>query len=237
MKMTKRILSLLLVCAMMLAMVACTDPQDGTTGVPGTTGNGNTSADRGNYTVKLTTAGGMALAGYQVMIYADEACTDIVETGNTADDGTVKFSLKKDGKYYIKLDESKLKGYDLKPYYQFDGFNANLTLTSSVVKGESVTANVFKLGDVMYDFSFTDNSGNTVTLSEVLAEKELVVLNYWYANCSWCVKEFPVLQQAYEMLGDNVEVFGLNSFAEDTAATVQNIVIDLEHDPSSPSWL
>ena len=115
MKVTKRILSLLLVGAMLFALAACTDPQDGTTGVPGTTGN-PVSSDRGNYTVKLTTAGGMALSGYQVLIYADEACTEPVDLGTTDSNGSVTFSLKKGGEYFIKLDANTLKGYDVQDH-------------------------------------------------------------------------------------------------------------------------
>lgn len=255
MKVTKRILSLLLVFLMLFAMAGCVTTPDETTAAPGTTGNPGANVDKGTYTVKLTTAGGMALSGYQVLIYDDPACKaeNIVDMGKTDENGNAKFTLKKNGEYYIQLDKAMLKGYDVKEYYEFDGTTADLTLTSALIQGESVSSNVFKLGDVMYDFSFedssvlicsecntkNDNDGTlaaqvcsacgaslqdadyqTVTLSEVLAEKELVVLNFWYSTCYWCVEEFPVLQQAYEMLGDKVEVFGLNPYEEDSANSV-----------------
>ena len=221
MKVTKRILSLLLVCVMLFALAACNDPQDGTTGSTAPTG-GNVSSDKGTYTVKLSTAGGMALAGYQVMIYDDPACgnANIVDAGTTDENGNVKFSLKKGGKYYIQLDAAKLKGYDLKDYYEFNGTTAEVVLTSSLIQGESVTANVFQLGDVMYDFSFTDTEGNEVKLSEVLAQKDMVMLNFWYVDCSACQLEFPVLQQAYEGFAENIEILGLNSFPDDGESAV-----------------
>ena len=267
MKVTKRILSLLLVGAMLFALAACTDPQDGTTGVPGTTGN-PVSSDRGNYTVKLTTAGGMALSGYQVLIYADEACTEPVDLGTTDSNGSVTFSLKKGGEYFIKLDANTLKGYDVQDHYKFDGYTADLTLTSSLIQGESLTSNVFKLGDIMYDFTFEDHTAivcpacetvndlaevvngqainqsvcgscgaalasadgelqyQQITLSEVLAEKELVILNFWYTTCSWCVKEFPVMQQAYDMIGDSVEIFALDAYPTDSVSMLQQFVLE-----------
>lgn len=271
MKATKRILSLLLVCAMLFALAACANPQDSTT-VPTTTGN-NVSSDKGTYTVKLTTAGGMALAGYQVLIYADKECTDSVDAGTTDDNGSVKFSLKKGGEYYIQLNATALKGYDVKDYYEFDGTTANLTLTSSVIEGENPASKTFKLGDVMYDFTFEDNTkivcaacgvvsdihepetviaedgtesivyvnrekctaceevfpwGDDefvidypeITLSEVLAEKDLVMLNFWYATCSACIAEFPVLDKSFQNFAENVAVFGVNSYPSDTAGTV-----------------
>lgn len=221
MKATKRILSLLLVCVMLFALAACNDPQDGTTGSTAPTG-GNVSSDKGTYTVKLSTAGGMALAGYQVMIYDDPACgnANIVDAGTTDENGNAKFSLKKGGKYYIQLDAAKLRGYDLKDYYEFNGTTAEVVLTSSLIQGESVTANVFQLGDVMYDFSFTDTEGNEVKLSEVLAEKDMVMLNFWYVDCSACRLEFPVLQQSYDAFKENIEILGLNSFPDDSESSV-----------------
>ena len=274
MKVTKRILSLLLVCATLLALAACQNPQDATT-TPGTTGGNNVSSDVGTYTVKLTTAGGMALANQQVRVYRDEAGTDLVNALNTDANGKVTFSLKKGDKYYIMLDDAKLKGYDVQPYYTFDGMNANLTLTSSLIQGEDPASANFQLGDVMYDFTFEDNTKIVcpdcgvvsniheptttigmdgteqivyvnrkkctgcervfpwtddtfvpdypeVTLSEVLAEKDMVLLNFWYTTCSACISEFPVLDKSYQTFADNVAVFGLNSYATDTAAGVTN---------------
>lgn len=271
MKVMRKILSLLLVGAMLFALAACKDPQDGTTGVPGTTNGSDPSANKATYTVKLTTAGGMALAGYQVLIYDDPSCSNsnIVEMGTTDSKGAVSWSLTKGKEYYIQLDDSALKGYDLKPYYTFNGTSANLTLTSSLIKGEDPASNVFEVGDVMYDFSFEDHSRmfcaacgalndtsekqittledgtenvsyvnrmncadcgaaldwenpkyQTITLSEVLAEKDLVMLNFWYTTCSNCEAEFPVLNKAYDQLAENIEVLGLNSYARDDVSGV-----------------
>lgn len=222
MKAMKKLLSLLLVGIMLFGMVACSkNPQQNPTTVPNDT-KPPVSSEKATYTVKLTTAGGMALGGYQVLIYDDPACdaSDIVDLGTTDQNGNVPFSLKKDTKYYIKLDNNALKGYDLQPYYEFNGTTANITLTSSLIQGESVTSNTFKLGDVMYDFSFTDTDGNEVKLSEVLAQKDMVMLNFWYVDCSACQKEFPVLQKAYEQFSENIEVLGLNPYPEDDMSGV-----------------
>lgn len=220
MKVTKRILSLLLVLTMLFALAACDKPAD-TTGAtnPSTTG-GDISSGKSNYTVKLETAGGMALAGYQVNVYSDEACSDLVDTGTTDSKGTVSWSLKKDTQYYFRLDDTQLKGYDLKNVYAFSGTTTNVTLTSSLIQGEDPASNVFQVGDVMYDFTFTSTDGETITLSEVLAEKEMVMLNFWYTTCSACLSEFPVLDTAYNQMSDKIAVLGLNSYARDDEAAV-----------------
>ena len=55
----------------------------------------------------------------------------------------------------------------------------------------------------MYDFSVETYNpqsgtwGNTWTLSEKLAENDLVIINFWYSTCSWCLEEFPVLVETY----------------------------------------
>ena len=173
-----------------------------------------------DYFVQVRSAGGMALPDCQVMIFLDKECTDIETMGSTDQNGNATFTLKKDTAYYIKLYDVALKGYDLQPYYEFNGTSANITLTSAVIRGESVTSNSFELGDVMYDFTFTDSEGNKVTLSEVLAEKDMVMLNFWYVDCSACQVEFPVLQQAYERFSEDIEILALNSYPEDYNSSV-----------------
>ena len=68
------------------------------------------------------------------------------------------------------------------------------------------------VGDRMYDFTVTDSDGNTLTLSQMLQEKEMVVLNFWFINCSFCVKEFPAMNEAYAAYQDRVGMVALNPY-------------------------
>ena len=224
MKILKKTLSLLLVFAMVFALAACGEDPAPTTTAP--TQN-PVSADKSTYTVKLTTAGGMALSGHQVMVYSDAACTDLLEVGTTDANGNASWSLAKGGQYYFKLDDTQLKGYDVKDSYAFNGTTANITLTSSLIQGEDFTSGTFKLGDVMYDFSFTDTEGNLVQLSEVLAEQDLVVLNFWYVDCSACVSEFPVLEQAYKVFSNDATILAINP-TDDSPADVAGFKANME---------
>lgn len=70
----------------------------------------------------------------------------------------------------------------------------------------------------MYDFTVTDSDGNTLTLSQMLQEKEMVVLNFWYINCPFCVKEFPAMNEAYAAYKDRVGMVALNPY--DSAANI-----------------
>ena len=72
----------------------------------------------------------------------------------------------------------------------------------------------FELGKTIPPMSVTTCDGETVVLGEVLQEKKLVVLNFWYADCVWCQREFPALELAYSRYQEDVEVFALNPLDE-----------------------
>ena len=76
------------------------------------------------------------------------------------------------------------------------------------------------LGSKMPEITVTTATGSTVKLSELLKEKELVVLNFWYEDCPWCIKEFPVLELAYQNYKNDVEILALNP--TDGAQAVKN---------------
>lgn len=73
-----------------------------------------------------------------------------------------------------------------------------------------------ELGDKLADFSFTTFDGNEYTLSEVLKEKDMVLLNLWATWCGPCEMEFPYMEQAYEQYQDSVEIFALSVEPQDT---------------------
>ena len=66
------------------------------------------------------------------------------------------------------------------------------------------------LGSTMPELTVTTADGQTLTLSALLEEKELVVLNFWYEDCVWCMKEFPVMEVAYQNYREDVQILALN---------------------------
>lgn len=66
------------------------------------------------------------------------------------------------------------------------------------------------LGGVMPELTVTTADGQNLKLSDVLEEKKLVVLNYWFADCTWCLKEFPVMELAYQRYKEDVEIIALS---------------------------
>ncbi len=74
----------------------------------------------------------------------------------------------------------------------------------------------YKLGDTIADFSFTTYDGQEYTLSEVLKEKDMVLINLWATWCGPCQMEFPFMTEAYEEYKDKIEIFALSVEEEDT---------------------
>lgn len=205
MKNLKRVLAMLLAVIMVLSMAACrkhdsTDENNN---------NGGGSSEKGSYTVTVNTRGGMAMAELDVYIYTDSSLADLQDYGKTDSNGKVSFNLPKKDGYAIVISGAP-KGYEVKEYYSFNGNTANITLTSSLIMDESLSGATLGLGDVMYDFSVTNASGQKITLSEVLKEKDVVVLNFWYTTCSWCITEFPLMEEAYQMYKDDVAIIALD---------------------------
>ena len=218
MKITKRILSALLVFALALSM----------TGVLAGCDNGDNSSDDGSvsgeqatYTVSVKTQGGMAMSGLDVYVYKNDTLTDLVNYGQTDEEGKVTFQLPKSDKYAVEL-RGVPKGYDLAKSYAFTGGAAIITLTSSLIKGESLSGATLGLGDVMYDFSINTPDGTTVTLSEILKEKEMVLLNFWFSTCGPCANEFPYMEEAYQMYKDKIEIIAMSPSYYDTDSSVAN---------------
>ena len=215
----KRLLSLVLVFAMVLSVAAMmagcendpkpTDPSAESSSTPESTGGQenteptkpSTPSDKtGVYTIKITSIGGLKMAGVSVVVYADNTLVDMVEGGDTDAEGTVSFSLPISDDYAIVLDGAP-KGYVTEEYYSFSGNAANIVLTSQLITDKELSdvSEPLKVGDVMYEFTTTLPYGETVTLSEVLAENKMVLLNFWFSTCGPCATEFPYMDEAYQM--------------------------------------
>ena len=209
MKNLKKILSIILTLAMLLSMAGCGSNDES----PETS-----AADTAEtaYTVSIRTQGNMALSGIDVYVYADDTLTDLKEYGQTDENGQVQFTLPQSDDYAIALSVVP-QGYAVETSYAFSGNSAEITLTSSLISGESLSSASLGVGDVMYDFSVTTPAGETITLSDMLAEKEMVLLNFWYTTCTWCLQEFPYMQEAWQAYSEDVGIIALNPLEENEA--------------------
>ena len=171
------------------------------------------TGEMATYTVTVKSAGGLPLEKVAVSAYADSSLSDLKGYDETDEKGVATIQLEKGIDYAIAL-SGYPKGYAVESSYSFSGEKAEIVLTSSVVQGESLGDTTMKLGDIMYDFTVTTPDGTKVTLSELLKEKKMVLMNFWYTSCSWCVTEFPYMEEAYQMYKDDVAIVAVNPLNE-----------------------
>lgn len=217
MKISKKLLSLLLAGVMLLS-VASVFTGCGKDPVGNENPTDPVNGESGSYTVSVKTAGGMPMSGVAAYIYADATLSDLKDYGETDENGTVSFNLPVGTDYAIDL-ESVPDGYQVAESYAFSGTKAEITLTSALIEGENLSGASLGLGDIMYNFTVTDNAGVTTTLSEVLKEKKMALLNFFYTTCGPCVTEFPYMQEAYEAYQEKVGIIALDPM--DDAAAVE----------------
>jgi len=213
----KKLLSLLLALVMVLSMVAC---QKGEDNVPEATEEAVTG-EPVNYGVSVYTAGGMAMEGIGVYVYAANDLTDMKGFAETDAEGKAQMQLPQGGDYAIVL-SGVPAGYEVKETYSFNGTSANIKLTSSLIEGESLSGASLGLGDVMYDFTVIAADDSEVKLSDMLKEKDMVLINFFYTTCGPCANEFPYMEEAYQQYKDNVGIIALDPLDDsNTVATFQ----------------
>ncbi|MBR5472385.1 MAG: redoxin domain-containing protein, partial [Clostridia bacterium] len=168
------------------------------------------------YTVNIKTAGKMAMSGIDVYVYTDDSLDDMLDYTKTNDKGKATFNLDKNDDYAIVL-SGVPKGYDVEKSYKFDGVTKDIVLKSSLITDEDISTATLGIGDVMYDFTVMKPDGTEIKLSEVLKSKKLVVLNFWYTTCSWCLEEFPLMDELYKEYSEDIEIIALNPMEDNNA--------------------
>ena len=76
-------------------------------------------------------------------------------------------------------------------------------------------------GQAMPDFTVELTDGTTVTLSELLETKEVVVLNVFTTWCGPCQGEFPEMEEIYQQYKDQMEIVAVSPDAGDDMETLR----------------
>lgn len=183
-------------------------------------------------TVTVVTDAGLKLEGVGVGIYADEQQEEIIDFARTDADGIATFKATISTGSFIFLTYLP-DGYATESYYMVEGKDTVITLTAELSNEFSPIA----LGDVMFDFSVTDQNGTEHTLSKLLENKKAVVLNLWFTTCVPCKMEFPYLQQAYNEYQDDVALLAITpvdgadaiaAFAAENGLTIPMAPCDMQ---------
>ncbi len=196
---------LLAVVFCMSALVSCDNGGDESSNTSGSEASG----EKATYTVSVKSNGGVPLSGLDIYIYKGAELKDMKEFSKTNENGEITFSLPKSDDYFIVVSGAP-KGYKVEKSYGFVGTSSAIVLTSSLVTGEDISTAQLGIGDVMYDFTVMNSEGQEVKLSEVFKTKKLVVLNFWYTTCSWCLEEFPLMEELYRDYKEDVEIIALD---------------------------
>lgn len=169
------------------------------------------------YRVQLKTVGGFGLSGVTVKLMSGD---EIVASKRTLSSGYATFKqsdILELGEYAIEL-ENVPAGYALTTpdaAYQtlpVKGFETTILFEpTGVITETAPIGKTYSLGDVLYDFSVTDSNGVTYTLSEILQEKEMVMLNFWATWCTPCKQEFPAMNNAYIAYQDKIEILAIST--------------------------
>ena len=197
------------------------------------TGDGNTE-----YTVKVQTVGGMPLEGIMVYIHNGDGYSVCTAPAETDSEGIAKFTLKTSDGYSVQIDGAP-KGYSVKEgltkddRYPLVANGTLITLASAPITTGGFSSS-YDLGDVMYDFTLTDINGDSYKLSELLKTKDMVMLNFWYRDCSNCANEFPYVNTVYEAYKDDIEILAINDYPSDTEEIVKNYPTFLGEDLKMP---
>ena len=166
------------------------------------------------YSITVKTNGGMPLQNIAVSVYKGAGDSLAILPMKTDENGVVRFTLDLAYDYTLELDGVPA-GYDVKSgatiadRYSLFMKDTVISLNSSPIKSGSFNG-VYKLGDVIYDFTVTDINGVSYTISELLNEKKVVMLNFWFSSCYPCRSEFPVINSAYDKYKEDVEILAIN---------------------------
>lgn len=239
---------LMLFAALSTALIGCNGGENGTTATR-PTGTTDPNAQKPNdpqtpppagtstYTVSIKSAGGLKLSGISVNVFSKQTNLPVIQfPGTTDESGLVSFNLPETTEYYVMLNAVP-SGYAYNERYDFVNKTCSITLTSAPIApvGDSyfvppldVTNSYYNLGDVVHDFKLTDIEGNDYVLSDILKEKDAVVLNFWFYNCDYCVKEFPLIEDAYLRYYDDIEVLALNPIDDATKISGFEAAFDLD---------
>ena len=220
----KRVLSIIMVVlmlgTMLLQMVSCGGNND-TPPVNTGTESGNGNGTQGTYTIEIKSIGGFKLKDILVELYSDGK---LAGRGVRTDaNGIATFKVAQKSNYVAKLSDVPA-GYKANESYPVGSTGASIVLTSGVIEDTDTTNVTYNTGDIIHDFTVTTVDGKKWTLSEALKEKKAVLLNFWYTTCTYCIGEFPDLENAYQQYKDKIDVIAINGNSTEDIFAVQDFV-------------
>ena len=196
---------------------ACVDTSNSSTGDESSS---NSSAEEEIkdfvYRIKVQNETGYGFKNLPVSLYDGETKIAEATTNRSGYATFTKNNVPTVGNYTIRT-ETPL-GYALADpavtptVVALEGYETEVVIApTGILEGKAPAGTIYSLGDVVYDFTVTTSDGEKFTLSEVLEEKELVLLNFWATWCGPCKSEFPAMNNAYVAYQESVEVLAIST--------------------------
>ena len=187
---------------------------------------GDSEGKKSSYTVIITDKNtGKPIPGVSVFLQEEASMTaTMYARGTTDENGIVVLNAEPKYAKYVYV-EGFPKGYVYENFYALGATGVEIKVGTQIIENEgNFNGKTLALGDVMYDFtlntfSYDKETGEFVSkeikLSELLKNgKKAVMLNFWYTTCTYCIEEFPYIQQAYEQYGEDLEIIAINAYGD-----------------------
>lgn len=198
-----KMLCVMLVALLLVAIFAACDPKTPQT----------PDAD---FTVEIRSVGGAPLGGVKVALSSNGT---EVASAVTDDKGVASFYSLSEGNYDYEISDLPNGYYFADPADATGHTDAKKSIAlafPSQVTSAPRTDRLYKEGDIFFDFEICDvMSGKPYKLSELLAEKKAVLINFWNTSCGPCVSEMPGLNSAFKQYSDKVQVLAVSSMLFD----------------------
>jgi len=201
-----------------ISLVACNDSNstNSTNSINSTSSNkvsssinlsSETYGEVKDYKIEVVAISGKKLKDVAVEIYRGSKLVKSLLSNN---DGVVTFSLE-DGNYNVELMNLPSGHYVDKDIKLVTGTQEYKFVIPSKVIEEGEPETNYALQDIMYDFTIPTSNGQTFNLKESLETHGAVMLNFWYTTCSWCLEEFPFMEEAYQEYKDDIEILAITN--------------------------
>lgn len=167
------------------------------------------------YRVSVQNATGFGFSGATVKLMDGDTVVASKTTNASGNANFLTSDIAQVGNYTIVV-ENAPRGYALPETTQqtvaLAGTETVVVITpTGILTGDAPVGTYYRLGDVVYDFSITLSDNTTYTLSDVLKEKDLVLLNFWATWCQPCKDEFPAMHNAALAYQDSVSVLAIST--------------------------
>ncbi|MDE7301657.1 MAG: redoxin domain-containing protein, partial [Clostridia bacterium] len=177
-----------------------------------------------DYSVTVRSEGKLLFKKQDVAVHRGTA---LIASGQTDDNGVFTFDAP--ALTYTVTATNLQAGYSCEPL-QLNGSKreGELILKSAVITEAPAVNKTYVMGDIIHDYTFTtpyalNGSVWSKSVSDILHNKEALIINNWGTQCSNCIIEMPEMQEVYEKYKERIELVAVSNYVpRDTDAVITN---------------